>query len=72
MGFKNKNDLVKFVKHQTNVELVNDPGDILNNKRNLLYTEISGKNKYSILPLFHKYGIRYEKHIGERYWVFVK
>lgn len=69
--FKNKQELVDFVKHQVSVELENDPNERANSKRKILYTSISDRNKYSILPLFHKYGIRYEKHLNDKYWVFV-
>lgn len=66
--FKNKQELVDFIKHQTNIELRNDD-HTFNKKRKFLYTHIDMRSKYSILPLLHKYGIKYETHINDNYWI---
>lgn len=71
---KNKQDLIDFVKHQLNIELINDPKNRLNSKQNVLYTQISDRDAYSVLPLLRKKGLRYEKHrsYGEDYWIWIK
>ena len=56
MSFKNKSDLVAFIKNQTNVELANT-NDRFNGKRNVLYTEINRQHKNNILSLLNKYVI---------------
>ena len=66
MSFKNKSDLVAFIKNQTNVELANT-NDRFNGKRNVLYTEINRQHKNNILSLLNKYGIRYETHMNDNY-----
>lgn len=70
--FKNKNELVDFVKTQLNVELENDLADRLNQKRNILYTEIPKNKETPIFSLLTKYGIRYEKHMKEYFWIYIK
>jgi hypothetical protein len=71
---KNKQDIVDFVKHQLNIELVNDPNDRLNQKRNILYTYIPNPylNTNSVLYLLYTEGLRYEQHMKNYYWIWVK
>lgn len=69
MELKTKQDIVNFIRHQTNVELENDPENILNKKRKYLYTSISVKDSYAVFGVLHKYGIRYEKHLNDNYWI---
>ena len=70
--FKNKAELIQFVKNQTNIELSNDKKDILNNKRNYLHTKIDNKCKIAVLSLLNKYNIHYESHLSDYYLVFIK
>lgn len=70
--FKNKQELVDFIKHQLNVELPNDPKESLNQKRNILYTEIPRDKETPIFSLLTKYGIRYEQHLKGYYWIWIK
>lgn len=70
MNFKNKTDLIRFVKNQTNIELDNDK-NILNNKRKILYTSINITNSYRILPLLKKHNIHYESHVGDNYFIYI-
>lgn len=72
MKFKNKAELLQFIKIQTNVNLENDKNNILNNKRNLLYTNISKVYKITVLSLLNKHNIMYEKHINDNYFIYVK
>lgn len=71
---KNKQDIVDFVKEQLNVELVNDPNDRLNRKRNILYTSIPNpaRNTYRVLSLLKQKGLRVEEHLNDYYWIWVK
>jgi hypothetical protein len=70
--FKNKQELVDFVKTQLNVELKNDPNELLNHKRNILYTEIPKDRETPIFSLLTKYGIRYEQHMKGYYWIYIR
>ncbi|MFC0903814.1 hypothetical protein ACFHWD_03800 [Clostridium sp. MT-14] len=72
MKFKNKNELIDFIRKQTNISLKNNKNDINNNKRNLLYTKIDINNKYSILSLLEEYNIKYETHLNDFYWIHIK
>jgi hypothetical protein len=71
---KNKQDIVDFVKDQLNIELVNDPNDRLNQKRNILYTYIPepSRNTYKVLSLLKQKGLRVEEHLDDYYWIWVK
>ena len=71
---KNKQDIVDFVKDQLNIELVNDPNNRLNRKRNVLYTFLPDSSRTTIqfLSLMRQKGLRVEKHIGDNYWIWVK
>lgn len=70
--FKNKQELVDFIKKQTNITLENDVEGILNKKRNVLYTYVSRDDAYKVFPLLHKYGIRSEGHLKGYYWIWIK
>jgi hypothetical protein len=70
--FSNKQEFIDFIKNQTNVELIDDKSSNLNSKRNVLYTQIKGQATYSVLPLLKKLGIRYESHLDDYYWIWVK
>lgn len=72
MKFKNKNELITFVGSQINIILINDKNDLSNNKRNFLHTEIKQKNKLTVLSLLKKYGIYFESHINDYYFISVK
>lgn len=72
MTFKNKKELIEFVKHQINIELENDKEDPLNKKRNVLYTKLDGNRSTFLLSFFNKYNIRLEKHLNDYYWIFIK
>ena len=66
--FKNKKELVEFVKKQTNVTLSNRKDDF-NRKRRVLYTEIKNRDKFAVMPLLKRYGARSESHIKDYYWI---
>ena len=72
MTFKNKKELLAFIKKQTNIELENDRNNCLNSKRNVLHTEINRNIKHTVLSLFEKYNIRYESHLKDSYFVYIK
>ena len=67
-----KTELINFVKHQVGVELLNDPNEMFNRKRNVLYTQITRNNYYNVASLLIKKGLRLEKHVGDYYWIFLK
>jgi len=69
--FKNKNDFVSFIKEQLNIDIISDENQF-NNKRNMLYAEISQKNQLSLFSLLRKNGVRYENHINNKFWIYIK
>jgi len=71
MTFKNKKELLAFIKKQTNIELKNED-ILLNKKRNALYTEIPKNKKTFLLSFMHEKGIKYSYHVDDYYWIMVK
>lgn len=69
MKFKNKKELVDFIKNQINVELVNDPTNRLNQKRKILYTEIDKYKETLIFSTLHQFGLKAEHHMKQSYWI---
>ena len=72
MSFKNKSELINFIKHQTNIILIDDPQDFLNKNHKLLYTNIGRSNKNSVLGVLKKYNIIYEPHAHDYYFISLK
>jgi hypothetical protein len=68
--FKNKNELIEFVKHQLNIELKNEDTS-LNKMKKVLYTEIKRNIKNPVLMLLNKYKIRYEEHSNDYYYIYL-
>lgn len=68
--FKNKNELIEFVKHQSGIELKNED-TIMNKMKKVLYTEIKRNIKNSTLMLLNKYKIRYEEHSNNYYYIYL-
>lgn len=69
---KSKQDFVDYVEHRHNLKLNNDKGDILNRKRDVLYTNIPKEKKNTVLNDFKENGIRYEEHLNGNYWIYFK
>ena len=65
-----KDKFIIFINKQINIKLVNS-NYILNNKKNLLYTEITIKNKLKVLGLLNDYKFRFEHHLKNNYWIFL-
>lgn len=70
-NYKNKEEFIAYIEDQTNVKLEN-PNNSFNDKRNVLYTEISQSARPSVLGLLEKQNIRYEQHLGNKYWIYFK
>lgn len=70
-SFKNKSELIDYVKKQTNIELKNED-ILLNKKRNMLYTEIPKNRKTFLLSFLNEKGIKYIYHVDDYYWIYVK
>jgi hypothetical protein len=70
-NFKNKSELIDYVKKQTNIELKNED-ILLNKKRNILYTEIPKNRKTFLLSFLNEKGIKYIYHVDDYYWIYVK
>ena len=68
--FKNKNELIEFVKHQLSIELKNED-TIMNKMKNVLYTEVKRNIRNSVLMLLNKYKIRYEEHSNNYYYIYL-
>lgn len=71
MDFKNKQELVDFVKEQFGVVLENDEDYTLNKHPDLLYTEIPKTYKNQILSLFRKKNIQTNEHLNSKYWIYL-
>ena len=70
--FKNKIELIDFVKNQLNIELENG-NHKFNKKRNVLYTKIgSHRHSNALLSLLTQHKIRYETHLNDYGWIFIK
>lgn len=70
-NFKNKSELIDYVKKQTNIELKNED-ILLNKKRNILYIEIPKNRKTFLLSFLNEKGIKYIYHVDDYYWIYVK
>lgn len=71
MKLDSKQELIQFIKNQVNVELSNNNSDMLNKNKKVLHTQISRDNKYPVLSLLSRYGIRCESHIKDNYFIYV-
>lgn len=69
--YKNKDEFIEYVESQTKVKLANTD-NVFNKKRDILYTEISQSARPSVLGLLEKQNIRYEQHLGNKYWIYFK
>ena len=68
--FKNRQELIDFVKQQLNVELVHD--DSKTTKKNLLFTEIKTDDHRKLMSFFQKYEIRVDHFRQNFYYIHVK
>lgn len=64
-----KEILINIIYEQTNVKLENDKDNVLNKKRNWLYTKIEPKNKYDVFTFLERHKINVNKHINNYYWI---
>lgn len=69
--YKNKDEFIEYVESQTKVKLANTD-NVFNKKRDILYTTIDKNNESTVLSLFEKNKIKYEKHLGDKYWIYYK
>lgn len=65
---KNKQSVVNYIQARNNIRLENDPNNILNKKRNSLYTTLP-RNRSSILRDLKGIGARWEPHLGNSDWI---
>lgn len=70
MNFTNKQDLIDFIKNQTNVELKNIDGFCGENPQ-ILYAEIPKKHRNAVLSVCRKYGIETCEHLNGKYWFYL-
>lgn len=76
-NFSSKQELIDFVKQQTNVELKDDKNERFNNNDDILYARIPGKTGFEnkstnpVLSLLKKNGIRCEEHLNGGYWIYL-
>ena len=72
-NFDSKQELIDFIKHQTNIELKDDKAERLNNQNDVLYARLPGhSDNNTILSLLDTYGIRHEEHLNNGYWIWLK
>ena len=65
----NKTEFVSFVKRQTGVELENDSSEQFNQKRKVLYTQITRNDYNKVASFLAGKGFRLEKHLKDYYFV---
>lgn len=76
--FDSKQELIDFIKKQTNIELKDDKSERFNDRDDILYARIPGKTGYEhkgtnpVLSLLEKNGIRCEEHLNSGYWIYLK
>lgn len=70
MEFLNKEEFIKFIKEQINIE-IEEINEDFNDKEHILYVQLNKNNKYDILNLLNKYNIRYEEHLNDKYWLWI-
>ena len=70
--FKNKDELISYIKTNTNVTLENDPTDLCNKKRYILHTVINKIDRLNVLSFLNKRGIRVEEHLYNSYFIYLK
>ena len=68
---KNKQELIDYVAHQVGIRLENNKGDILNDRKKVLYTTITKANRNAVLSLLNKKGIWYENHVKDYYFIYI-
>ena len=66
-----KQELIDYIFRQTNIQLENNPNNILNNKRKILHTTIKRNHRNAILSLLNKKNIRYEPHTQDNYFIYI-
>ena len=71
-SFKNKAELISYIKTNTNVTLENDPADLCNKKRYILHTVINKIDRLNVLSFLNKRGIRVEEHLYDSYYIYLK
>lgn len=69
---KTKQDFVDYVEHRHGLKLDNDKDDVLNKKRDVLYSNIPREKQHEVLNDFNKHGIRYESHMKDNYFIYFK
>lgn len=67
----NRQELIKFIKYQIDVELTPITNEYLNIK-NTIYVEIKKQDQFKVLSLLDKKGIRHEEHLNNKYWIYIK
>ena len=71
-SFKNKAELISYIKTNTNVTLENDTTDSCNKKRYILHTVINKIDRLNVLSFLNKRGIRVEEHLYNSYYIYLK
>lgn len=70
MNFSSKQELIDFIKKQTNVELQN-VDNFCGANPDLLYAEIPRNHRNSVLSLCRKYGIETNEHVNGKWWFYL-
>ena len=71
-NYKNKDEFINYIEDQTKIKLTNDKDNFMNNKRNSLYTEIDKEDQLPLFSFLKKQSIKYEQHLGNKYWIYIK
>lgn len=70
MNFSNKQELIDFIKEQTNVDLKNID-NFCGDNPDLLYAEITRNHRGSVLSLCRKHCIETNEHVNGKWWFYL-
>ena len=71
MNFKDKNELIEFIKNQCGTTLPNEDC-FLNGNDEMLYTKIPLKVRQIVFPVLEKYGIQTNKFDNDNYFIYLR
>lgn len=67
----NKQELIRYVKQQLDIDLI-ELNPIFGKTNDTIYLEIKRDDRFNLLSLLDKKGIRHEEHLNGKYWIYVE
>lgn len=67
-----KEKFIQEVKHQLNIDLLNDKEEVFNQKRNVLYTKVEKINNYNnLIRYLNNHHVNYCCHFQGCIWIYL-